>query len=497
MLRASLLAWTAGFVLGESGPPLEAVLPAVLYAGAMQLALRELVRRRDVVRAGLVGLASGVGFGASALRWIAPAVAGFSPQYAWLSWPATVAAILLHALAPAFGAALYVAVARGREDAGSCAISFGVAFSATPMLFPFRPMAMAMPFLPLGAWLGVGGATLGDVLLSLPACALIEAQGRRDAGLAVRALAIAIVTMGLGATELARVESARASGPEVRIGILQSSVAIAEGRDRTRRALRLERLRARTRALAESGVEAVFWPESSYPFAIDRASLAEPASPRDVGARAVHATVVVGAGTTAGPCEQWNSVVAFDAEGRLAGIVDKARRMPFADASPSRLLFRPSANVCGELAEARSAALLPGTGGAGALICYDEVEAWVARDRVTRGASYLVGFTNDAWYAGTRQPALHERVARMRAIEAGRDMVRVVNGGPSSLVAASGRVLLRIDEGREEARVLVVRRLDDRTLASMVGSGVDWVLLLALFAPAIQRRRTSSSGGGR
>lgn len=497
MLRAVLLAWTAGFVLGESGPPHEAAAPAFVFGAALQLALGELVERRQAARAFFVGLSSGIGFGCSALAWIAPAVSSFSPSHAHLAWPATAAAVVLSALAPALGAMLYVLCARGRAGALRFSASMALAFAAVPMLFPYRPIAMAFPFLPAAAWLSVGGPALADLLVLLPGGILVEAWQESEPARALRGLGLLACMLLLGGIETTRVESARASAKVVRAGIVQSDVDIAEGRDRARRMPRLERLRAHTEALADAELDVVLWPESSFPFAVDRASLRELPAPRHVGAHRANATVVVGAGTSAGRCEHWNSVVVYDRDGNVAGMVDKARRMPFADASPWSLLFRPRESACGELSPARRAELLPRTEGAGAMICYDEVEPWVARERVAAGAAYLVGFTNDAWYEGTRQPVLHERIARMRAVEAGRDLVRVVNGGPSALIASSGRFVARIDEGREETRVVDVRAQSGRTLYALVGPFVEWLLLFGVVAFGVQRRRTSSSGGGR
>jgi apolipoprotein N-acyltransferase len=56
-------------------------------------------------------------------------------------------------------------------------------------------------------------------------------------------------------------------------------------------------------------------------------------------------------------------------------------------------------------------------------------------------ADFLVELSNDAWFDGTAQPLEHLALARFRAIETRRPLVRAVNFGVPAVVDGNGRVL--------------------------------------------------------
>ena len=56
-------------------------------------------------------------------------------------------------------------------------------------------------------------------------------------------------------------------------------------------------------------------------------------------------------------------------------------------------------------------------------------------------ATLLVNVSNDAWFEDSVQPWQHHQIARMRALETGRVLLRVTNTGVSSIIDRSGQVL--------------------------------------------------------
>jgi apolipoprotein N-acyltransferase len=85
--------------------------------------------------------------------------------------------------------------------------------------------------------------------------------------------------------------------------------------------------------------------------------------------------------------------------------------------------------------------IIPGrdTAHVGAIICIESIYPETARDLVNNGADVLCVITNDAWYNGTPGPRQHYDIARMRAIEQRRDVIRVGNSGISGTIAANGQ----------------------------------------------------------
>jgi apolipoprotein N-acyltransferase len=56
-------------------------------------------------------------------------------------------------------------------------------------------------------------------------------------------------------------------------------------------------------------------------------------------------------------------------------------------------------------------------------------------------ARFLVNATNNAWYGNSLAPHQHLQISRMRALETGRDLVRVTTNGISAIIDAQGRLL--------------------------------------------------------
>ncbi|MCH8333307.1 apolipoprotein N-acyltransferase, partial [Candidatus Sumerlaeota bacterium] len=63
----------------------------------------------------------------------------------------------------------------------------------------------------------------------------------------------------------------------------------------------------------------------------------------------------------------------------------------------------------------------------GVSICYEDAFPGLNRRDVKAGAQLLLNLTNDAWYRGTSQLQQHLAIARFRAIETRRPLVRCTN----------------------------------------------------------------------
>jgi apolipoprotein N-acyltransferase len=115
----------------------------------------------------------------------------------------------------------------------------------------------------------------------------------------------------------------------------------------------------------------------------------------------------------------------------------------------------------------------------GVLICYEDLFASAGRATVLLGARALVNLTNDAWFGASREPLLHDVLARMRSIELRRDLVRAVNTGVSSFTGATGEVLRQTRTFTRASFVADVRMLELQTVYARLG---DLCLPLCLFA---------------
>ncbi len=78
----------------------------------------------------------------------------------------------------------------------------------------------------------------------------------------------------------------------------------------------------------------------------------------------------------------------------------------------------------------------------GETICYEDSYAAEQLD-VLKEADALVNVSNDAWYGDSSAPHQHLEITRMRALEAGRWMMRATNNGISAFIAPDGHVVSR------------------------------------------------------
>jgi apolipoprotein N-acyltransferase len=72
-------------------------------------------------------------------------------------------------------------------------------------------------------------------------------------------------------------------------------------------------------------------------------------------------------------------------------------------------------------------------------ICYEDVFGEEIIDSLP-AATLLVNISNVAWFGDSLAPAQHLQIARMRALESGRMMLRATNTGMTAIVDVDGNV---------------------------------------------------------
>jgi len=72
-------------------------------------------------------------------------------------------------------------------------------------------------------------------------------------------------------------------------------------------------------------------------------------------------------------------------------------------------------------------------------ICYEDIFGEESRVGLPE-ARYLVNVTNDGWFGDTAAPHQHLQMARMRAVEVGRYMLRATNTGATAIIRPDGSI---------------------------------------------------------
>ncbi len=76
----------------------------------------------------------------------------------------------------------------------------------------------------------------------------------------------------------------------------------------------------------------------------------------------------------------------------------------------------------------------------GASICYEDAYGELIRKSLP-SATLLVNISNDAWFGNSIAPHQHLEIARMRALETGRYLLRTTNTGISAMIDAKGKII--------------------------------------------------------
>lgn len=133
----------------------------------------------------------------------------------------------------------------------------------------------------------------------------------------------------------------------------------------------------------------------------------------------------------------------------------------------------------------------------GAFICYEAIFPSLVRRFPLAGAQVLFNLTNDGWYGTSAAPYQHYAMARFRAVENHRFLVRAANTGISAIIDPFGRELVRSE--LMERRVLVgeVRAISELTFYARHGDVFAWLVASIAAAAALRAAFRGRSGSNR
>ncbi len=123
--------------------------------------------------------------------------------------------------------------------------------------------------------------------------------------------------------------------------------------------------------------------------------------------------------------------------------------------------------------------------GIGTFICYESVYARSIREFTVAGAELLVNISNDSWYGRSAAREQHLQIARMRAVENGRWILRATNDGITSAISPAGRVEASLPSYVQDALDVRFAYLSHRTPFVQYGEWLWWLCLLGTAAALV------------
>jgi apolipoprotein N-acyltransferase len=455
-----------------------AIFPRFSFAWLAPVALTPLLiacaRERSWKLRALNGWVAGFVFWSGVCYWIQFVLAVHGGLSVWLSWISFVLFAMFKGLHMAVFALLAgLAIRKSWAVPGLAALWTGIERTHGPLAFAWLDLGNAgadMPLLNrLAPWIGVYGLSFVFAMLASAVALVILRRPRRELAW-LAALVVLLFLPSLPAPQAPR-ESVHVVQPNIDTEAEWTVASLqAEENDLT--------------VLShESGSGLIVWPEAPAPF--------YPSSPEfrefvgDIAARSNAYLLFGGVGHT--PKEEpLNSAFLVNPSGRIAGQYDKVNLVPFGEFVPppfgwiNRITKEAGDFVPGN----RIVVFDAGGRRIGAFICYESAFPDFVRQFPRDGAEVLVNLSNDGYFGRSAAREQHLLLARMRAVENRRWILRATNDGITAMIDPAGRITQRFPAYREIGGDMQFNYLSDTTPYTRHGDWFAWSCLIVGLAAA-------------
>lgn len=337
----------------------------------------------------------------------------------------------------------------------------------------------------LDGWIpvvGVYGCSFLLVALGAAVSEVTLGASRRRTAAIVAAVGTILVAIGIG---FRQIDWTTPTGDPLAVALVQPNTPLAQKWDRRYLDSILTHFEQTNEALSQHHA-LIIWPESALPSYRDR--ILHVIETVDAHARAAGTSIITGV-----PSRQSGSAFnSIEALGNGSGIYHKQKLVPFGEYVPLASWLRGLIGFF-DLPMSQFAAgpdeqtlLRAGAHDVATLICYEVVYPdFVAT--MARQADLLVTVSNDTWFGNSSGPWQHFQMARFRAAELGKNLLRSTNDGVSAIVDHRGQV--RVSAGQFTESVIVGQVEPRSGLTPFARTGSAPVLTLCFLALLLGRRR--------
>jgi apolipoprotein N-acyltransferase len=177
--------------------------------------------------------------------------------------------------------------------------------------------------------------------------------------------------------------------------------------------------------------------------------------------------------------EPLNSAVLLSHEGTELGRYDQINLVPFGEYVPAAFSWvNRVTHESGDFVPGTQVKVLDaGQDRLGVFICYESAFPELVRQFTARGANLLVNLTNDGYFGHSEARLQHLEIARMRAVENGRFLIRATNDGYSVVIDPAGRIIQTLPPYQQLAEPVRYGRISETTFYTRTGDWFGWVCL--------------------
>ncbi len=477
-----VVALFAGAVLPLAFAPFGLYPIAVLVLTGLFLSWLTASPRRAALRGWLFGLGA---FGGG-IYWVQISIHHFGMPSIVFSVATTFVLVAFMALYPALAAFLARRFA-GTSAAVSCLLLFPAVWTLVEWLrgwlftgFPWLNVGYSQIGSPLSGAapvLGVYGVCWLTALSAGLCCLLFIAKIAKRAKRCLQTIAV-LLGLWLGAGSLSFIGWTARSEQPFDVVLIQGNVPQQMKWHPDQRIPTLEKYLSLS--IQHLDADVIVWPETAIPMFYREAE-------QFLGRLALLAQkygtdFLIGVPFPDSDAEQYyNSMVRVGAD---ISFYHKRHLVPFGEYLPLRDYLGPVADALGVRLSQFSAGetvqppLLLAGHPAGISICFEDVFGEEVMDFLPE-ATLLVNASNDAWFGDSTAPHQHLEIARMRALEGGRYLLRSTNTGVSAIIDPKGRVSARSPQFEADALRETVYPYTGSTPYTVWG---NWMILLMMLA---------------
>lgn len=393
------------------------------------------------------------------------------------------------------------ATERGWPHAPVLVAAFVAGELAYPLLFPWyagvtmHEWPLFMQLADLGGPLAVSVMLLGS---NLAVAEIVEMVRRMPASRVTIGVGFAVPVLAAiyGAIRMSSIDAKAATAERVRVGMVQPYNDLFNRRDALRTHLEM------TKELkTKENIDLVVWSEAPLGRAFSEDRYQQMVKYDVTGKLGVPA--IIGALLVRTPDRKkdptaqrdfFNVALMADELGNVTGRYDKqyllmfGEYLPFGDVFPVMYKWSPN-----------SSRFTPGTSfkplewkghRISSMICYEDILPSFVNKLVAAGDPDLfVNLTNDTWFGDSTEPWIHLALAKFRSIEHRLYLVRVTNSGVSAIIDPVGRTIVHGGVYKKENLVGEARFLKERTVYSMIGDSVWWLVTALVFFASFRSRK--------
>lgn len=126
-------------------------------------------------------------------------------------------------------------------------------------------------------------------------------------------------------------------------------------------------------------------------------------------------------------------------------------------------------------------------------LCYEIIFSDQVRKNVTEQTDFILTLSNDAWFGHSIGPLQHMEMARMRALELGKPLIRSTNNGVTGITDYQGKIIAQVPQFETQVLTADVASTTGMTPYHTLGNWLVWLFLIVSAVICFFNRRKLKS----